>query len=63
MANTKLKNKRIDLIKKAVKSRSFEKKRISDETVGIPGLIQPSEYDLRDELIRMDSFAYQGFHR
>ena len=28
------------------------------ETAGIPGLIQPTEYDMMDELTRLDSFSY-----
>ena len=32
------------------------------ETAGIPGLLQPTEYDLMDELSRLDSFSYGSNH-
>jgi hypothetical protein len=66
MANTKNKNKTLLLIKKAVKVRTNAKSNIAEnvteETVGLPGLIQPTEYDLHDELVRMDSFSYRQYN-
>jgi len=29
--------------------------------VGLPGLFQPTEYDVIDELSRLDSFAYGNY--
>lgn len=32
------------------------------EDVGLPGMFQPTEHDLMDELARMDSFANQEYN-
>jgi hypothetical protein len=60
MTHNTNKKKRLALIKKSLMKRKsrltpIEKKPI-DETVGIPGFLPPTDYDLRDELVRMDSF-------
>ena len=30
--------------------------------VGLPGLFQPTEHDVADELSRLDSFTYGNYH-
>ena len=66
MANTKSKNKSLTLIKNAIKIRTNAKssstEEVTEETVGLPGFIQPTEYDLHDELARMDSFSYRQYN-
>jgi len=64
MAKTKLKNK---FVSKFTKTKLSKKKMYhlddeTNETVGVPGLIQPSEYDLQDELSRLDSFSYGRYN-
>ena len=68
MAKTKSKTKTLELIKNAVKARASKKVTKSKvdevavvETVGIPGLIQPTEYDLNDELSLLDGFNARSF--
>lgn len=35
---------------------------IMNETVGIPCLFQPTEYDLRDELSQLDAFNMKQYY-
>lgn len=58
MAKTKFKK----LTKKQAKTDFLSKEvDVEELTVGIPGLFQPSEYDLNDELEHMDGYrAYQS---
>lgn len=56
--NTKLAFKRT----KRVLDKSPTANKIMDETVGIPGLFEPTEYDLRDELSRLDAFNMRQYY-
>jgi hypothetical protein len=69
MAKIKPKNKTIlikELVKKTMASRKkkpvVKEKVETEQLVGIPGLVQPTEHDLQDELVRMDSFAYRNYN-
>lgn len=52
----------------AKRGRGRPKKTVTETThrevqqkVGIPALLEPTEYDIRDELVRLDSFAYSRY--
>jgi hypothetical protein len=72
MKTSKKINKRtLDMIRKAVKSKDFKSVIVDkltsthepeDDTVGIPYLSEPTEHDIEDELVRMDSFAFRGLN-
>lgn len=34
----------------------------NDEKIGIPAYLEPTEYDLHDELSRLDSFNYSKYN-
>jgi hypothetical protein len=68
MAKTKTKINTLELIKKTVQARASKKtinpivdKEAVMETVGIPGLMQPSDYDLNDELGLLDGYNAKTF--
>lgn len=73
MKNTKkTKKQTLDMIRKAVaKSRDFKSVIVDkltapdeplDDTVGVPYLTEPTEHDIKDELVRMDSFAFRDLN-
>ena len=65
----KSKSKRSIIVKMSTKKRGRGRPRkdvvLSEidvvNGVGLPGLFQPTEYDVIDELSRLDSFAYGNY--